>query len=269
MESERRSFLLGLAGAPLAHAAGISTEDAPIERPEWAEHFARAGAVGSILVADDRVGSSSVWVYGPERARRRYTPASTFKIPHSLFALEVGLLVDEFQVIRWDGVRRPPEAWNRDQTLRSAMRNSVVWVYERFARELGPAREAVLMRAIDYGNALASGASPFWVEGDLAISCTEQIAFLRRLYRNQLPHRVEHQRLVKDVMVVEAGRDWILRAKTGWSGRIGRWVGWVEWPAGAVFFAINIDTPRRLEDLPKREAIARAVLRSIDALPPA
>ena len=68
-------------------------------------------------------------------------------------------------------------------------------------------------------------------------------------------------------MIVEAGRDWILRAKTGWSGTIGLWVGWVEWPDGPVFFALNIDTPHRRDDLPKREAIARAVLRSIASLP--
>ena len=83
-----------------------------------------------------------------------------------------------------------------------------------------------------------------------------------------LPFRVEHQRLVKDVMVNEAGRDWILRAKTGWSGKVGWWVGWVEWPTGPVFFALNIDTPNRLDDLSKRQEITRNILRSINALPP-
>ena len=53
-------------------------------------------------------------------------------------------------------------------------------------------------------------------------------------------------------MIVEAGRNWILRAKTGWEGRMGWWVGWVEWPTGPVFFALNIDTPNRMDDLFKR-----------------
>ncbi len=87
------------------------------------------------------------------------------------------------------------------------------------------------------------------------------------LYRNELPFQVEHQRLVKDIMVVEAGRDWILRAKSGWSGTVGWWVGWVEWPSGTVFFALNMDTPNRLADLPAREAVTRAILQSIGALP--
>ena len=52
-------------------------------------------------------------------------------------------------------------------------------------------------------------------------------------------------------MIVEAEKDWILRAKTGC--RHGWWVGWVEWSAGPVFFALNIDTPNRWEDLYKEE----------------
>ena len=78
---------------------------------------------------------------------------------------------------------------------------------------------------------------------------------------------------MKDVLIVEAGREWILRAKTGWQSRlqpnIGWWVGWVEWPDGAVFFALNIDMPNGAADLPKREAVGRAVLRTIGALPAA
>jgi beta-lactamase class D len=146
-------------------------------------------------------------------------------------------------------------AWNVDQNLRSAMRNSTVWVYERFAKELGDARESAYMR-IGYGNAVATGDKPFWVEGDLAISSFEQIAFLQRLYRNQLPFQVEHQRLVKDVMVNEAGPDWILRAKTGWTGKIGWWVGWVEWPSGPVFFALNMDTQQTCRPC-QRQSITR------------
>ena len=238
------------------------------ERADWSRFFTEAAAQGTIVVLDNRHGKEVAFVYDSERAGRRYSPASTFKIPHSLFALDAGILRDEFQVIPWDGIKRSTEAWNEDQNLRSAMRNSTVWVYERFARQLGDAREIEYMRKIAYGNAVAGGSKPFWVEGDLAISANEQISFLGHLYRNELPFRVEHQRLVKDVMVNEAGRDWILRAKTGWSGKVGWWVGWVEWPTGPVFFALNIDTPNRLNDLSKRQEITRNILRSISALPP-
>jgi beta-lactamase class D OXA-2 len=188
------------------------------------------------------------------------------------FFERAGVVRDEFQAFRWDGTKRDIEAWNRDQDLRSSMRNSTVWVYQQFARELGEERERAYLRKIGYGNADPSGGiDAFWLSGNLRISAEEQVAFLGRLYRNALPFRVEHQRLVKDVMIVEAGRNWILRAKTGWAARaqpqVGWWVGWVEQPDGPVLFAINIDMPNGADDLPKREAIARNVLRSIEALP--
>jgi beta-lactamase class D len=238
------------------------------ERPDWGKFFEAFGAQGTIVVVDERVGSRSVFVHEPERASRRFSPASTFKIPHTLFALDAGAVRDEFQVFAWDGVKREIAGHNHDQDLRSAMRNSAVWVYQRFAKEIGEERARSYLKRIDYGNAdLTTAEGDYWIDGNLAISAYEQISFLQRLYRNELPFRVEHQRLVKDILIVETGRDWILRAKTGWEGRMGWRVGWVEWPSGPVFFALNIDTPNRMGDLAKREQITRAILQSIGALP--
>ncbi len=238
------------------------------ERPDWGRFFDEADARGTIVVVDARGDAPAVWVYDPERAARRMSPASTFKIPHTLFALDAGAVRDEFQTFAWDGVERSFAGHNQDQTLRSAMRTSALWVYEGVAAQIGEDRAREYLTRIDYGNADPSvDDGAYWVAGALAISAHEQVAFLQRLYRNELPFTVDHQRLVKDLIIVEAGRNWILRAKTGWEGRYGWWVGWVEWPSGPVFFALNIDTPNRMGDLGKREQIARAILRSIDALP--
>ncbi|MDP2247422.1 MAG: class D beta-lactamase [Nitrosomonadales bacterium] len=239
------------------------------ERNDWGKYFKEFDAKGTIVVVDERVSGPVTSVYDEARAKKRLPPASTFKIPHALFALDAGAVRDEFQVFKWDGVKRTFEVHNQDQDLRSSMRNSAIWVYTLFAKEIGEDRARSYLKQINYGNADPSTATgDYWIDGNLAISAHEQIVFLNKLYRNELPFRVEHQRLVKDIMIVEAGRDWILRAKTGWEGSIGWWVGWVEWPTGPVFFALNIDTPNRMDDLHKREAIVRALLRSIDALPP-
>jgi beta-lactamase class D len=262
-----RIFAVLLALVPSIATSAASWQ----ERPDWGAFFTDHDVEGTIAIIDER--ARAAWVYGSARAGARYGPASTFKVPHALFALDAGIVRDEFQVFPWDGVQRDIASWNRDQDLRSSMRSSVVWVYQRFARVLGKEREMRYLRKIGYGNANPSGGvDSFWLDGKLAISAYEQVAFLQRLFRNDLPFRVEHQRLVKDVMIVEAGRDWILRAKSGWRARpepqIGWWVGWVEWPVGPVFFALNIDMPNGAADAPKREAIARAVLHSIQALPP-
>jgi beta-lactamase class D len=269
-EMNRHSLIACL--ALLGLAAPIASADTWQVRADWARLFDEAGVAGTIVVVDERTSPGSQWVHAAERARTRHLPASTFKIPHALFALDAGVVRDESQVFRWDGTRHDIEPWNRDQDLRSSMRNSTVWVYQQFARAIGEERERSYLQRIDYGNADPSGGiDRFWLSGNLRISTAEQITFLQRLYRNELPFRIEHQRLVKDVMIVEAGRQWILRAKSGWQARVqpqaGWWVGWVEWPEGPVFFALNIEMPNGAKDLPKREGIARAVLRSIGAFP--
>jgi len=251
-----------------ALASAAVAQDQVQERSDWAKFFSEYQTNGAIVVEDERPRQQSVWVYDLARAKKRFSPASTFKIPHTLFALDAGAVRDEFQIFKWDGVQRSFAGHNQDQNLRSAMRNSTVWVYEGFARAIGEANARRYLESIDYGAAdPTTFKGNYWLDGTLRISAFEQIAFLKKLYRNELPFRIEHQRLVKDLIITEAGRDWILRAKTGWEGGMGWWVGWVEWPTGPVFFALNIDTSNRMDDLFKREAIARAILRSIEALP--
>lgn len=259
--------IAGLLIALTFPSTGLADDDWQ-PRDDWGTFFAEHEAQGTIMVLDQRGETPAAWVFNESRAQTPYSPASTYKIPHALFALDAGIVHDEFQVFKWDGVQRSYEPWNRDQNLRTSMRHSVVWVYQSFAQELGKAKAREYLNKIAYGNADPSGEDePYWVEGNLRITAAEQMAFLQRLYRNELPFDIQHQRLVKDIMIVQADRDWVLRAKTGWEGRMGWWVGWVEQPTGPVFFVLNIDTPNRFKDLHKREAITRAILRSIDALP--
>ena len=250
-------------------SGAVLADDRATDRPDWGAHFARFGVTGTLVIVDERRTPAATLVFDRERSTRRFSPASTFKIPHTLFALDAGAVADEFQVFAWDGVKRTFPGHNQDQTLRSAMRYSTLWVYQGFARQIGESKARAYLRDSNYGNADPSASrGDYWVDGSLRISAVEQVAFLRSLYRNALPFKVEHQRLVKDLMIRQATSEWILRAKTGWEGRYGWWVGWVEAHEGAVFFALNIDTPRRMEDLPKREQIVRAVLRSMGALDP-
>lgn len=260
-------WLLHTAILALSTASASAQETLKItERPDWASFFDSADASGTIVIIDERKNPETALVFDNNRAETPFTPASTFKIPHALFALDAGIIEDEFQKIPWDGVKRSYPAWNADQDLRSSMRHSAVWVYEEFANKIGIEQEREYLEKTNYGNADPSGAAPFWIDGNLLISAHQQVAFLRNLYRNKLPFPLADQRLVKDIMINEAGKDWIIRAKTGWSGTLGWWVGWVERPDGAVFFALNIDTPNRTQDLPKREGIVRNILSSFEGL---
>ena len=93
----------------------------------------------------------------------RLPPASTFKIPHALAALDSGVLKDVNEVIPYDGTQYEYEVWRRDQTLASAMRYSAVWFFQRVAERLGTGREQFYLRRLRYGNAdPSSGLTTFW-----------------------------------------------------------------------------------------------------------
>ena len=69
------------------------------------EFFSEFQAKGTIVVADERQTDRVILVFDQVRSEKRYSPASTFKIPHTLFALDAGAARDEFQVFRWDGIK--------------------------------------------------------------------------------------------------------------------------------------------------------------------
>ena len=97
------------------------------------------------------------------------------------------------------------------------MRHSTVWVYQQFAREIGEVREKEYLTRIRVWQRPVRRCRSLRLDGALRISAMEQVD-PAKLYRNELPFKVEHQRLVKDIMIVEAGRDWILRAKDRMAG---------------------------------------------------
>jgi beta-lactamase class D len=257
-------------------ASGSARAESPWhERADWAALFAEAGVPGTLVVIDRR--DDSHWVYDRMRAQQRYIPASTFKIPHTLFALDADPTLTPNARFQWDGTERSFAQWNRDHTLRSAYAQSVVLVYQLLAQRIGLERERTYLQRIGYGNAdPGGGLTQFWLTGALRISAIEQLDFLQRLHDQALPFPVDTQRTVKDIMESARGNGWTLRAKTGWgfdvTPQIGWYVGWVEHADGPVekpiFFALNIDMPNREKDVGKRTAIARAALASIGALPP-
>lgn len=179
----------------------------------------------------------------------RLSPCSTFKIPNSLIGLETGVIADEGFVIKWDGVKRDREEWNRDHSLASAIKVSVVWYYQELARRVGQERMQKLLSAIPYGNGdTSSGIDTFWLGRSLRISPEEQIAFLDRLRASKLPFSERSQRIVRDILVQERTPSLVYRGKTGSCGGgtapdHGWWVGWVEKEGKPTLFAMLLRGP--------------------------
>ena len=249
----------------LVHAAAAETE----ERPDLGRHFAAAGAPGTIAVHD--VSANKVIVYNAGRARTAYLPASTFKIPGALIALETGVVKDAYKdVLPWDGVEWIVPACNADQTLATALQRSCMPFFARLGKRIGDARLNEDLAKFGYGNHDASGDYPYWIKGNLRISALDQIEFLDRLRRDALPASPKHMQTVRDILVIEEGAGYVIRAKTGWAmdvePNIGWIVGWVERGDDVYLFALNIDI-RTKEDAAARLAIAKAVLKDLGALP--
>jgi beta-lactamase class D len=73
--------------------------------------------------------------------RTRVSPASTFKIPRALAALDSGVIADAEERQTHDESREGPMSARRDHTVASAMRNAVVWHFQRVALRLGAVRK--------------------------------------------------------------------------------------------------------------------------------
>jgi Beta-lactamase class D len=145
-------------------------------------------------------------VVGGDECSRRTLPASTFKVPHALVALDTGVVTDK-TVIKWDGKTRDYPGWNRDQTLDSAIKMSAVWVFQQFAVAIGRDRELAHLRAFHYGSAtFEHDVTDFWLNGDLTITPVEQVAFLERMLTYDLPAKREHIDTVKAALTMPHGK---------------------------------------------------------------
>ncbi|KXZ16839.1 class D beta-lactamase [Bacillus nakamurai] len=172
------------------------------------------GREGTFIMKD--VQTNQTYIYNEKRAKERMTPQSIFKIPNALISLQVKAVRDEYDVKRWDGVKRELDSWNRDHTLGSAMRESVVWYYQALARDIGEPRMKDWVHRISYGNEdISGGIDQFWLSSSLTISPLEEESFIERLYKETLPFDKPVMKTVKRMMIQEEGDHYTLYGKTG------------------------------------------------------
>jgi beta-lactamase class D len=168
------------------------------------------------------------------------SPASTFKVPHALIALETGVVKDPFAMVAWDGTEQSYDAWERDHSLDSSMKWSVLWFYRRTAAAIGRERMLASLRKLGYGSDTYEGEqTSFWVNGELVISPAEQLAYLRRMFRYELPASRANidavkaaMRMPEDAVTMARGThpfpvSGVVHAKTGNTTVAGERVSWL------------------------------------------
>jgi beta-lactamase class D len=208
------------------------------------------------------------------RCRERFSPFSTFKIANSLIGLDTGVIADAEFVIKWDEKKYPAfsrdtlpfSAWWQDQTLRTAFRRSVVWYYRELALKVGERRMKEYVDRLDYGNEDVSGPlNGFWLNSSLKISADEQVEFLKRLYRGELPVSKRSMDTVREIMTLEETPEYKLRGKTGGGPLaddryLGWFVGYLETKDNTYFFATEIEGPTYLSIRDERVALTKRIL---------
>lgn len=202
--------------------------------------------------------------HNAERAKVRYIPASSYKIAHTLIGLSVGAVFSVDEVLPYGGKPAYLKIWEKDMSLRDAIKISNVPIYQALARRIGPDAMKEGLAKLDYGNQqIGQKIDQFWLEGPLEISAIEQVNFLDKLAKVELPFLKMHHRAVADITALEQTDDYTLHAKSGLtssSGGIGWWVGWINRDDVNYPFALNIDVMGD-QDVSKREAIAKAALK--------
>lgn len=238
------------------------------ESPALKPLFDQAQVSGTFVLYDVARGTFSG--HDRERAQTRFTPASTFKIPHSLIGLATGAVGSVDEVFPYDGKPRYLKSWERDMGLREAIQVSNVPVYQALARRIGLPRMRAQVAALGYGNGeVGEVVDRFWLDGPLAISAIEQSQFLARLAQGQLPFPPGVQAQVREISRLEQGPGWTLYGKTGWAAAsepdVGWWVGWLEQQGRLYSFALNIAMvgPRAAD---QRVELGKASLRAFGLL---
>lgn len=210
------------------------------------KHFDEYHTEGSFALYDNSLGRHTV--FNEQRDTTRFSPANTFNIVQSLLALQTGRLNSDSAMIKWDGVVRSENAWNKDLNLYNAFRVSSIPHFEQLAQMIGKDTLQSWLDTLSYGNKnIGKNLTSFWMDNSLKISPDEQIWLVKLLYFKQLPLRKSVQDQVKRMMIQENNMKYQLAYSLGWGktdkgNEMGWAIGWIEENRHVYFFAQNFES---------------------------
>ncbi len=204
------------------------------------------GYKGSFVLYDS---TENTWrIYDKDNAVTRISPASTFKIYSALYGLESGTITPEQSLIRWNGQNYVYNLWNADQTLESAMQNSVTWYFQALDQRASLSDIEKYVQEIGYGNQIVEGdIASYWLNSSLKISPVEQVQLLKKLYNNEFEFAPENIKAVKNAISLYTTDEGTLSGKTGTEevngqNTSGWFIGYIEKNGHTYFFSTNIQS---------------------------
>lgn len=210
-----------------------------------------------------------VYQFHPDISKQRFSPCSTFKIPNTLIALEEKILESPKSVIPWNRQAQPHPIFERDHNLQTAFKHSVVWFYQKIAQSVGMDKYRSYLTSMQYGNQdPSSDLTTFWLaSGSLLISPQEQILFLNKLCKRQLPFSTKTFDTAQDLFAIETPEKALLSGKTGSNGRgLGWFVGYLTAADNKKYtFATLINSEGHTNGLVAKE-ISKSIFRELKLL---
>lgn len=231
-----------------------------------------SAATTCTLVVDAATGATTLRT--GDGCETPLTPASSFKIPLSLIGYDSGIIRDADLPARpyKDEYQTWNDDWKRTTTPRTWMRDSVVWYSQVLTRQLGDATFQQYVNALGYGNRdVSGGLTTAWLSSSLRISAAEQVAFVRRMIRHELPVSRSAVDRTMAIMPTASSGGWTISGKTGTGfhrrpdgtndsdRQVGWFVGWAQRDGRTLVFARVIEDERRVDGV-------RAGLRARDTL---
>jgi len=227
-------------------ASSVKTEKSQqVQSSEFQSILDSAKVKGAIVLYD--LLENGYYSNDFEWAKTQRLPASTYKIPNSIIALETGVVENDSILFKWNGEPRGMKIWEQDLIFKDAFHFSCVPCYQDVARRIGAKRMNQYLNKLNYGamDVDSTNIDVFWLEGRSRISQLQQINFLKRFYKSELKITERTETLMKKLMVIEENELYSLSGKTGWATRNGHnngwFVGYLESSENTYFFATNIE----------------------------
>ncbi|APZ47420.1 class D beta-lactamase [Polaribacter reichenbachii] len=213
--------------------------------PEFQSIMNSSNVNGSILIYD--LQKDLFYSNNFDWAKIGQLPASTFKIPNSIIALETKVVKNDSTLFKWNGEKRAYKIWEQDLILRDAFQYSCVPCYQEIANKIGEKRMNEYLEKLQFGdmNVTSKNLDVFWLEGASKINQFQQIDFLKRLVNSELKISKTTEEVLRKISFIEKNERYKLYGKTGLSIRNGNnngwFVGYIKMKNKTYFFATNIE----------------------------
>ena len=260
-------FLLGLLSISCSDNRGFDYD--PTYQAAFDSILDSRDMSGTVVVLDPQ--TKTYYSNDFELARTGFIPASTFKIPNAIIAMEASLITDPETILPWDGAARDLEIWERDMTFQEAFRTSCVPCFQEIARDIGAERMKGYLNKLRYGKMdVQNDVDQFWLRGSSRISPIEQIDFLARLHSKKLPILTSTREKILKMMEIEQQDSYRFGGKSGLfrdDDEIQGWfVGYLVEAQKIYYFALHaepLDPARVDEFIPHREQAIRSALHAM------